>query len=120
LLSYGFCFDFTGRPHESDEKHKGGQFMFLDLHTYNWFIRPGQTDMRKRSNSLSMLVHNEMNLSLFEKNIFVFCGGNKKVIRAIVWDRNGWWELCRLFRKQNKRVYLNHNSYSVFNSNYLQ
>jgi transposase len=75
--------------------------MFLDLHTYNWFIRPGQTDMRKRSNSLSMLVHNEMNLSLFEKNIFVFCGGNKKVIRAIVWDRNGWWELSKLFCFRN-------------------
>ena len=71
--------------------------MFLDLYTYNWFIRPGQTDMRKRSNSLSMLVHNEMNLSLFEKNVFVFCGSNKKVIRAIVWDRNGWWE-------QSKRI----------------
>jgi transposase len=74
--------------------------MFLDLHTYNWFIRPGQTDMRKRSNSLSMLVHNEMNLNLFEKNIFVFCGSNKKVIRAIVWEKNGWWEISKRIEHQ--------------------
>ncbi len=74
--------------------------MFLDLHTYNWFIRPGQTDMRKRSNSLSMLVNNEMDLNLFEKNIFVFCGSNKKVIRAIVWDRNGWWEISKRIEHQ--------------------
>jgi transposase len=56
--------------------------------------------MRKRSNTLSMLVHNEMNLNLFEKSIFVFCGSNKKVIRAIVWDKNGWWEISKRIEHQ--------------------
>ena len=74
--------------------------MFLDLHTYNWYIRPGQTDMRKRSSSLAMLVNDEMGLNLFGKNVFVFCGSNKKVLRAIVWDRNGWWELSKRIEHQ--------------------
>ncbi len=74
--------------------------MFLNLENYKWYIRPGQTDMRKRSNSLAMLVHNEMDLNLFEKNIFVFCGSNKKVIRAIVWDKNGWWEMGKRIEHQ--------------------
>ena len=74
--------------------------MFLKLHSYTWFIRPGQTDMRKRSNSLALLVANEMHLALFEKSIFVFCGSNKKVIRAIVWDTNGWWEYSKRVEHQ--------------------
>ena len=74
--------------------------MFLKLHTYKWFIKPGQTDMRKRSNTLAMLVTNEMQLNLFEKSIFVFCGSNRKVIRAIVWDKNGWWEYSKRIEHQ--------------------
>lgn len=56
--------------------------MFLALHTYKWYVKHGKTEMRTRSNTLAMLVANEVNLALFEKSIFIFCESNRKVIRA--------------------------------------
>ena len=35
------------------------------------------------------------NLNPFSKAVFVFCGGRGKIIRAIVWDQNGWFEISK-------------------------
>ena len=50
---------------------------------------------------MAILVYHDMHLNLFEKHVFVFCGSNKKVIRAIVWDKNGWWEMSKRVEHQS-------------------
>lgn len=62
---------------------------------YEYYIRPGYTDMRKGANKLSLMVQYEMKLNPFSKSIFLFCGRNRKTIKGIVWDGNGWFELTK-------------------------
>lgn len=52
--------------------------MFLDFSDYDFYIRPGKTDMRKGSSSLTFLIQDEMNLNPFDKCVFVFCSGSKQ------------------------------------------
>lgn len=64
--------------------------MMIDFTEYAIYLRPGRTDMRKHSATLSMLVCQEMGLDPFEKAVFVFCGSGNRMIKAIFWDRNDW------------------------------
>jgi len=63
---------------------------------YAMFVRPNRTDMRKRGSSLAMLVQQEMELNPFDKSLFVFCGKTRKILKVLVWDRNGFWECTKL------------------------
>ena len=70
----------------------------MDIHLsndYDFYIKPGYTNMRKHARSLALMVESEMSLNPFSKAVFVFCGGRGKIIRAIVWDRNGWFEISK-------------------------
>lgn len=69
--------------------------MEINFETYNFFIKPNVTDMRKGSRSLALMVQYEMKLEPFTKAVFLFCGGNRRIIKAIVWDRNGWIEIIK-------------------------
>lgn len=69
--------------------------MEIKLEDYDFYIRPGATDMRKGSRSLAYIVQNEMQLEPFTKAVFLFCGGSKRTIKAIVWDDNGWIEIIK-------------------------
>ena len=54
------------------------------------YIRPGITDMRKSINGLSVLVQEEMQLSVFEKSLFLFCNRKRDMIKILYWDKNGF------------------------------
>lgn len=69
--------------------------MFEHLDEYNIYIKPGATDMRKRADSLSLLVRSEMGMDPKDKSIFIFCGRDKRRMTAIVWDGNGWMEFSK-------------------------
>ncbi len=69
--------------------------MNINIEEYNIYIKPGVTDLRKRAESLSFLIRNEMGLDPFEKSIFFFCSKNRRRIAAIVWDENGWLEITK-------------------------
>jgi len=73
--------------------------MFLNLSDYTFYLHPGKTDMRKRSASLSLMVQNEMNLNPFDKSVFMFCARNHNIIKAIIWDSNGFWEYSKKIEK---------------------
>jgi len=64
--------------------------MGIELEKYEYYIRPGMTDMRKGAHSLALIAQDGMRLTPFSKSVFVFCGCNGKTVKAIVWDRNGW------------------------------
>ena len=69
--------------------------MFDHLKEYSIYIKPGFTDMRKRADSLSLLVRSEMGMDPMEKSIYIFCGRDRKRVTAIVWDSNGWLEFSK-------------------------
>ena len=59
--------------------------MEIRLEEYEYYIRPGYTDMRKHT----------MNLEPFRKSVFIFCGRSRRILKAIVWDGNGWIEIIK-------------------------
>lgn len=69
--------------------------MNIDIENYDIYIKPGITDMRKRADSLSILVRTEMGKDPMTKSIFLFCGKDRRRITAIVWNGNGWLEITK-------------------------
>ena len=58
------------------------------------YIHPGQTDMRKAVNGLIVIVDETMELDPFSGSIFMFCSRDRKLLKAVYWDKTGFW-LCQ-------------------------
>jgi transposase len=65
--------------------------MTLDISRVRIFIKPGYTDLRKAVNGLSVLIEQEMEREPFSGNVYLFCNRERKLIKALWWDRNGFW-----------------------------
>lgn len=76
--------------------------MNIDIESYDIYIRPGWTDMRKQSRSLALLVQTEMGLDPFDKAVFIFCGRSREIIKALCWDGTGWLEVVKRFENCDK------------------
>ena len=79
----------------------------LELGGARIFVRPGATDMRKQINGLVLLVQEQMQLSPFEAALFVFCNAQRRVLKAVYWDRTGFCLWCKrrrgAFRGRGRR-----------------
>jgi len=64
--------------------------MKIDWDNIEIFIKPGNTDMRKQIKSLAVFVEEETMGNPLSGNLYVFCGRNRKVIKVLYWDRNGF------------------------------
>jgi len=64
--------------------------MIPDLDKTDIYIKPGKTDMRKQISGLSIVVQDEMELNLFAQSLFLFCNRDRKILKALYWDRNGF------------------------------
>ena len=64
--------------------------MIFDYTDYRYFIRPGKTDLRKGVNGLSLQVQDVMQNDPFSKSLFLFCNGQRKLMKIVYWDRNGF------------------------------
>jgi transposase len=64
--------------------------MNIDWLKIEIFIKPGATDMRKQIQSLSAYISEEIKGDPLSGNLYVFCGRNRKLIKALYWDRNGF------------------------------
>jgi len=64
--------------------------MILDLSRMRIFVRPGATDLRKAVNGLSILAESRMDKNPFEPNLFLFSNADRKLLKALYWDRNGF------------------------------
>jgi len=71
-----------------------GNLMILDINTVKIFIRPGHTDLRKGSKGLTIIVQEEMVHDPFSGSVYVFCSRDRKLLKAVYWDRTGFW-LCQ-------------------------
>lgn len=68
--------------------------MTVDLNKTRIFLRPGYTDLRKAVNGLAVLVEEQMSGEPFSGNVYVFCNRERKLLKALWWDRSGFW-LCQ-------------------------
>jgi transposase len=64
--------------------------MFIDWDKARLFMRPGETDMRKQINGLAAIVQGGMAGNLFEGSLYLFCSKNKRRLKILYWDRNGF------------------------------
>ncbi|GHU58914.1 transposase [Spirochaetia bacterium] len=70
--------------------------MIFDLSTARIFIRPGNTDLRKAVNGLTAIVQEGMALDPFNGNgepkvRYLFCNRERKLLKAVYWDKTGFW-----------------------------
>jgi len=69
--------------------------MEMDFEGYEIYLKPGVTDMRKRAESLSLVIRAEMGRDPMERSVFLFCGRDRRRIVAVVWDGDGWLEMSK-------------------------
>lgn len=62
----------------------------LDWERVRLFVRPGVTDMRKQIGGLAVLVEGQMAHSPFEESLFVFCNRERRIMKILYWDKNGF------------------------------
>jgi transposase len=65
--------------------------MTVDLNKVRIYIRPGHTDLRKAVNGLTMVVQEQMGQDPFNESVYIFCNRDRRVIKAVWWDRTGFW-----------------------------
>lgn len=68
--------------------------MTIDPNKVRIFIRPGHTDLRKASNGLTVIVQEEMKQDPFSGSVYLFCNRDRKLLKAVYWDKTGFW-LCQ-------------------------
>lgn len=64
--------------------------MIFDWQAIQVFIKPGQTDMRKQINGLSVIVQDQLEMDPFSGNLFAFCNRSRRLLKIVYWDRNGF------------------------------
>ena len=54
------------------------------------FIACGKTDMRKSIDGLAAIVSQNFKLNPFENTLFLFCGGKRDRMKALLWEGDGF------------------------------
>ena len=65
--------------------------MIFDLSSVKIFIRPGTTDLRKAVNGLSAIIQENMKQDIFGGDVYIFCNRERKLLKAVYWDKTGFW-----------------------------
>jgi len=65
--------------------------MMIDLTQVKIFLRPGHTDLRKAVNGLSAIVQERMKENPFSGSVYLFCNQERKLLKAVYWDKTGFW-----------------------------
>ncbi len=64
--------------------------MIIDWTSVRIFVRPGTTDMRKQINGLAIITQEVMKKNPLEGHLFLFCNKDRRRMKALYWDRNGF------------------------------
>jgi len=65
--------------------------MIFDFSAAKIFVYPGTTDLRKAINGLSAIVQDKMKQDPFSGSAFLFCNRARKLLKAVYWDKTGFW-----------------------------
>lgn len=55
-----------------------------------YFLYPKEIDMRKSWSGLLGLVENDLEMNAIEGQVFIFFGRNKRLVKILYWDGNGF------------------------------
>lgn len=64
--------------------------MWPDIEKIRIYIRPGVTDFRKQINGLTLMARYRMGMDPLSGDMFVFCSRDRRKLKAVYWDRNGF------------------------------
>ena len=56
----------------------------------NFYVVTGHTDMRKSFDSLMALIRDTYQLDPYTKSAFLFCGRDRRKLKCLYHDRDGW------------------------------
>ena len=65
--------------------------MIVDLSKVKIFLRPGYTDLRKAVNGLNGIIEGQMSGKPLSGNVYLFCNRERKLLKAVYWDKTGFW-----------------------------
>jgi transposase len=65
--------------------------MILDFNTVKIYVRPGYTDLRKAVNGLTVMIQDRMEKDPFNGSVYLFCNRDRKLLKAVWWDKTGFW-----------------------------
>jgi transposase len=65
--------------------------MIFDLSKVRIFLRPGHTDLRKAVNGLPTTGQEHLTQDPFSGNVYLFCNRERKLLKAVYWDKTGFW-----------------------------
>lgn len=54
------------------------------------FLACGKTDMRKSIDGLAAIISQNFKLDPFENSLFLFCGGKRDRVKALLWEGDGF------------------------------
>jgi transposase len=57
--------------------------------------------LRKAVNGLAGIVEQQMSGEPFSGNVYLFCNRERKLLKAVYWDKTGFW-LCQKRLEKNK------------------
>jgi len=75
--------------------------MIIDFEKVAIYVKPGHTDMRKQINGLSVLVQEELEMDPFSGALFLFCNKRRHLLKALYWDRNGFWQMQKRLERDH-------------------
>ena len=75
--------------------------MTVDVSKVRIFLRPGYTDLRKAVNGLAIIIEQQMAGEPFSGNVYLFCNRERKLLKAVYWEKNGFW-LCQKRLEKDK------------------
>jgi len=75
--------------------------MIFDFNKARIFLRPGYTDLRKAVNGLSAIIQEIMMQDPFSGSVYIFCNHERKLLKAVYWDKTGFW-LCQKRLEKDK------------------
>ena len=73
--------------------------MKFDVTNTRVFLRPGVTDLRISTDELLNLIKNIMGQDPLSGAVFLFCKKRRNILRAIWWDKTGFWTAQKKLEK---------------------
>jgi transposase len=67
----------------------------IDVTAVQVWLAPGFTDMRRSIDGLAMLAQTVVGRNPLDDHLFVFCGRDRKRLKILYWQQNGFWLFYR-------------------------
>jgi transposase len=64
------------------------------------FLKPGNTDLRKGAKGLTVMVQETLKLDPFSDAVYLFCNRERRLLKAVWWDRTGFWLIQKRLDKE--------------------